>query len=213
MGDIIRGTTSLSSMYRGSTEIQKVYHGSTEVWASLPPLNWNQSDNGMVYGAWKPPTANKYDGGVSGMRDDWYVQLRVPGNSAGMDFWGEVINTAGGEVLPHGVPIRMQGRIRTTTSFDARSRYEVGLVHVPGFRYGYSDENWPYYLQGNIPSHQTLIAGGGLNSPYSNTFDQVVTLADSGQVGIRVRSNRPSSCGGKNTINLYVANLTFTYPE
>lgn len=34
MGDIIRGTSSLSGLYRGNTEIQKVYRGTQEIWTS-----------------------------------------------------------------------------------------------------------------------------------------------------------------------------------
>lgn len=213
MGDIIRGTTSLSSMYRGSTEIQKVYRGSTEIWASEPPLNWSQSDNGMVYGAWKPPTANRYDGGVSAMRDDWTVQLRVPGASGVMDEWGEVLNLAGGEVLPVGRPIRMQGSLYSAASYDSRSRYNIAVVATSGFLTGYSDENWPYYYQYALPSRQVLFGANSLNGTKSYTFDEEVTLANTGQVGIYITSNRPSSSGGNNTITLTISNLTFTNPE
>lgn len=213
MGDIIRGTTSLSSMYRGSTEIQKVYRGSTEIWASVPPLNWSQSDNGMVYGAWKPPTASATDGGVSNMAEDWTVQLRVVGSRSGQtQEWGEVLNLAGGEILPAGRPIRMQGTISTSIGFDNRSRYEVEMVSTPGYRTGYSYETWPYYAS-SLPSSQTLFKLENLNTSKFANFDEVVTINSTGQVGFIVRSNRPYSSGSTNQINLTISNLTFTNPE
>lgn len=44
MGDIIRGTSSLSGLYRGSTEIQAVYRGTQEIWSGSDALSASDFD-------------------------------------------------------------------------------------------------------------------------------------------------------------------------
>ena len=50
MGDIIRGTSSLSGLYRGNTEIQAVYRGTQEIWSASDALtayglDWRACNN------------------------------------------------------------------------------------------------------------------------------------------------------------------------
>lgn len=49
MGDIIRGTSSLSGLYRGNTEIQAVYRGSQEIWTAEPPPAFEYPGANIVY--------------------------------------------------------------------------------------------------------------------------------------------------------------------
>lgn len=71
MGNILRGSTSLSKIYRGQTELSKVYRGQTEIWTSAPVLpSWAQNYN-IFYSANTSSTfidksGNANDGTING---------------------------------------------------------------------------------------------------------------------------------------------------
>lgn len=166
MGDIIRGTSSLSGLYRGDTEIQKVYRGTQEIWTAGPTPVFTYPGAGLQYKQYATSYPQYMNPSTDVSVDQSWNCYASGNNTSDLYFTllgNQFMRT--GSATQVTFEVNYQFRIRAVSSYKSQFFIDFMRTNVDQGSNGFSGfGGWPSQPQGQRPSQKTrLISWSGDN--------------------------------------------------